>query len=199
MIIPNFITHYHLADRQPFLSLSELKLGEQNSIFNNLLNRHKNDPGYHRRYGKDYINKRKRIEDTLRCLFIERGGTPTRRYPVYFVLGQSTWFKHLIQNQCEIRIPLGNLNPATTSFTFPDSYVALSSNTKPYHGKVFLLHELEYVIDNYGLPNDDTSLNYQKYWEGDFEKYIEFQIWEDDLIKPFIARYWKEAEQSIHN
>ena len=177
MIIPDFITHYHLADRQPFLSLSELKLGEQNSILNDLLNRHKNDPGYYRRYGKDYISKRKRIEDTLRCLFVERGGTPNRKYPFYFVLGRSMWFKHLIQNQCEIRIPLANLNPATTSFTFPDSYVALSSHTKPYHGKVFLLHELEYIVTNYGLPDDDTSLNYQKYWEGNFEKYIEFQIW----------------------
>ncbi|MDJ0634359.1 MAG: hypothetical protein QNJ34_14320 [Xenococcaceae cyanobacterium MO_188.B29] len=69
MRIPDFITHYHLADCQPFLSLSEVKLGEQNSIFNDLLNRHKNDPGYYRRYGKDYIDKRKRIEDTLRCLW----------------------------------------------------------------------------------------------------------------------------------
>ncbi|MGK7950505.1 MAG: hypothetical protein AB4368_17415, partial [Xenococcaceae cyanobacterium] len=66
MRIPDFITHYHLADRQPFLSLSELKLDEQSYIFNDLLNRHKNEPGYHRRYGKDYIDKRKRIKDTPR-------------------------------------------------------------------------------------------------------------------------------------
>ena len=39
------------------------------------------------------------------------------------------------------------------------------------------------------MPVDDESFNYQRYWEGDFEKYIEFQIWEDSIVKPFIDRY----------
>ena len=56
MTIPDYITHYYLADRQPFLSLSELKLEQHNSIFDELLNRHKTDSGYHRRYGKNYID-----------------------------------------------------------------------------------------------------------------------------------------------
>ena len=51
-----------------------------------------------------------------------------RKYPCYFVLGKSTWFKRLIKGQYEINIPLDKLNPATTSFTYPDSYVALSRN-----------------------------------------------------------------------
>ena len=186
MMIPNFITHYYLADRQPFLTLSELEEGKDSPVFQNLQILHKQDPGYQRRYGKNYIDTRKKIEDALRLLFIKRGGKPKRKYPFYFVLGQSTWFKHLIRGQLEIRIQLDLLNPATTSFTYPDSYVALSRNDKPYHNKIFLLHELEEIIKKYGMPVDDTSLNYQRYWQGDFEKYIEFQIWEDSIVKPFI-------------
>ena len=189
MEIPDFITHYHLADRQPFLTLSELESGDDSSIFHALKDRHRNHPSYRRRYGQDYINVRQRIENKLRCLFIERGGEPIRKHPFYFVLRQSNWFKYLIQGQSEIRIPIRDLNPATTSFTFPDSYVALSKNEKPYHGRVFLRHELESFVAEYGLPVDDDSRNYDRYWEGDFEKYIEFQIWEDDIVQPFIDHY----------
>ena len=97
-----------------------------------------------------------------------------------------------MKDHLEVRIQIRDLDPATTSFTFPDSYVALSNNKKPYHGKVFLLHELENFIEEYGIPDNDASFNYERYWEGDFEKYIEVQIWEDNIVKPFIDRYYKE-------
>ena len=64
---------------------------------------------------------------------------------------------------------------------------------KPYHGRVFLLHELESVVEKYGNPVDDTSLNYQCYWERDLKKYIEFQIWENSIVHPFIDRYYEES------
>ena len=89
LIIPDYITHYCLSDRQPFLSLSELALNKQKDIFGELLVRHKTDPGYHRRYGQDYIDNRKVIEDNLRSRFIKSGGKPIRKYPFYFVLGES--------------------------------------------------------------------------------------------------------------
>ena len=186
-MISDYITHYYLAERQPFLSLSVLKLNERNRVFNELLNRHKTSPGYHRRFGKNYIDKRKKVEDILRSNFIQRGGKPNRKHPFYFVLGESIWFKYLVENHSEIRIPIKDLNPNTVSFTFPDSYVAFSNNSKPYHGKVFILEELEDVVNKYGLPVDDTSLNYEKYWTGDFEKYIEFQVWDDNIVKPFVS------------
>ncbi|MEM9092580.1 MAG: hypothetical protein AAGC93_28095 [Cyanobacteria bacterium P01_F01_bin.53] len=181
MKIPSFITHYHLADRQPFLTLSNLPNGRDNPIFKALRDRHKNNADYQRRYGNRYIDTRQKVENELRRLFIARGGKPVRKYPFYFVLGSSTWFKYLIRDHLEVRIPICDLNPATTSFTFPDSYIALSNNNKPYHGKIFLLHELESFIAEYGMPCDDTSRNYEHYWKGDFEKYIEFQIWENSI------------------
>ncbi|MCG8362631.1 MAG: hypothetical protein MJA27_04755 [Pseudanabaenales cyanobacterium] len=192
MKIPSFITHYHLANRQPFLTLSELENGNDSPIFQDLRDRYKNNANYQRRYGNFYIDTRQKIENNLRRLFIERDGKPVRKYPFYFVLGSSIWFKHLVKEHLEVRIQICDLNPATTSFTFPDSYIALSNNKKPYHGKIFLLHELESFIEEYGIPCDDDSHNYERYWEGDFEKYIEFQIWEDSIVEPFIDRYYKE-------
>ena len=117
-----------------------------------------------------------------------RGGKPSRQYPFYFVLGQSRWFQHLVEEHLEIKIALSSLKPKTTSFTFPDSYIALSSDTKPYHGQVFLLDELESVVSKYGMPEDEMSLDYHNYWKGDFEKYIEFQIWEDEIVQAFYCR-----------
>ena len=72
----------------------------------------------------------------------------------------------------------------------------MSSKTKPYHGKVFLLDELKGVVDKYGLPADDTSLDYDSYWLRDFEKYIEFQVWEDEIIQPFIDLFYEERIQN---
>ena len=190
MEIPTFITHYHLADRQPFLTLSALRAGKDDAIFENLKDRHKSDPSYRRRYGASYLNTRRSIEDKLRQLFMARGGKPRRKYPFYFVLGQSRWFRCLNEDHLEVTISLSSLDPQTTSFTFPDSYVALSNSEKPYHGKVFLLQELEGVVSKYGMPEDKKPPNYQSYWKGDFEKYIEFQIWEDEIVQPFVSEYF---------
>ena len=190
MEVPTFITHYHLADRQPFLTLSELDMDREGFIFENLRDRHESDPGYQRRYGQNYLDKRRRIENKLRKLFVARGGKPRRKYPFYFVLGQSTWFRHLIAEHLEVSIALSSLNPHTTSFTFSDSYVALSNSEKPYYDQVFLLPELESVVNRYGIPKDDKPSDYQNYWKGDFEKYVEFQLWEDEIVQPFIAKYF---------
>ena len=187
--IPKFITHYCLPDRQPFLTLSELTADEEESIFENLRNRYRYDSSYRRRYGKDYLDHRREIENKLRCLFVNCGGEPVRRYPFYFVLGKSRWFENLNEGHVALQLDIASLNPATTSFTFPDSYIALSRCDKPYHGRVFLLHELKDVVERHGLPDNSKPLNYQNYWKGDFEKYIEFQIWEDKIVQPFIDQY----------
>lgn len=187
--IPSFIAHYHLADCQPFLTLSDLQSDEEDNVFKALRDRHKYDPSYQRRYGSAYLSTRRKIERQLRHLFVERGGTPERKYPFYFVLGESKWLKGLVKEHLEIRIDIDSLNPKTTSFTFPDSYIALSRNDKPYHGKVFILSELRSVVEKYGLPADTNASSYRNYWEGDFEKYIELQIWDNKTVQPFIDKY----------
>lgn len=127
-------------------------------IFQKLRNRHKYDAGYQRRYGNNYIDTRQKIENSLRRLFIERSGKPIRKYPLYFVLGESIWLKNLAKEPSEVKMRICDLNPATTSLTFPDSYIALSNNRKPYPGKVFLPQKTDWPSHSLTVINFPTPL-----------------------------------------
>jgi hypothetical protein len=74
-----------------------------------MLNRHKSDPHYHRRFGIDYLKTRMMVEKKLRDCFVARGGKPNRKYPVYFVLGESKWFHSLNGNHVSVQIPISAL------------------------------------------------------------------------------------------
>jgi len=153
-MIPEYISHYYLDDRAPFLS-------------------------------KSYLETRKRCESKLRDIFVSRGGTPNREYPYYCVLGSSDWFFGLNDKHRELRIPLNELNEGLVSFTYPDSFIAMSDATKPYYEKVYMLSELSEMINTYGLPKSKKPASYEKYWEADFEHYIEVQIWCDSIVESY--------------
>jgi hypothetical protein len=176
---PQFITHYFLPENGPLRSLSDLPLGSVDPIFEEFLTRHKRDPLYRRRFGRDYLVRRQAVEERLRELFIARGGKPKRKHPFYFLLGTSPWFKNLNNGHHELRLKIEDLNPETTSLTYPDSFISLTKSTKPYHNKVFLLREIEELNRLYGLPSNDHMVPYDLYWETDFELYVEVQIWDD--------------------
>lgn len=182
-----YITHYHLSDRPPFLSLSDLEGDTTNPIFQKMLNRHKTDVNYNRRYGVNYLEIRMAIEERLRKCFIDRGGKPTRKYPIYFVLGESKWFHFLNSNHECIKIPISDLPKESVSVTFPDSYVTMSSREKPYFEKVYFLSEMQEFISEYGIPDDRLPESYDRYWEGDFELYYEVQVWDDKILQPYIG------------
>lgn len=82
MKIPDFATHYYLPETGPFRSLLELLGGSEDPVFLDLLTRHQRDPGYRRRYGRNYIGVQREVEARLRELFIARGGKPRRRHPL---------------------------------------------------------------------------------------------------------------------
>jgi hypothetical protein len=111
MSVPTYATHYYLPERGPFRSLSDLPLGASDPVFLELLSRHQRDDGYRRRYGRDYIDKRKAVEAKLRQLFIARGGQPLRRSPFYLILGDSPWFERLNEGHRELRVNLSDLHP----------------------------------------------------------------------------------------
>jgi len=109
MKIPEFATHYYLPETGPFRSLSELSTGSEDPVFQDLLTRHQRDPGYRRRYGRNYISVRREVEARLRELFIARGGKARRRHPFYPVLGESPWFRDFNAHQRELKIRGGLL------------------------------------------------------------------------------------------
>lgn len=190
-MFPDFVTHYHLADKAPFLNLSDLEGVELQSEIDNLEKRRQEDSRFNRVYGGRYMALRKKTEEKLRRLFIEAGGKPKRNSPHYFVLGESFWFKHLCPNTIEISIPLTYFQSDVVSITYPDSFVSmgfmpefgLSVENKPYHDKVFKLSDLPSLVKEYGLPKDDYRKDYKNYANEEFEKFIEVQVWDDSPLK----------------
>lgn len=176
--LPTFATHYYLREIGPFRSLSELPAGSEDPVFLDLLTRYQRDPGYRRRYGRNYIGVRREVEARLRELFVARGGKPRRRYPFYLVLGESPWFRDLNVSHSELRILLSELDPEVTSLTYPDSFIALTRDDKPYYNKIFLLSEVSELVTRFRFPENDHTIPYEGYWETDFELYIEVQIWD---------------------
>jgi len=179
------ITHYYLKDRCPFLSLSDLDGDIGNSVFKEMLDRHKLDPKYNRRYGMGYLQTRREVEEKLRRCFIKRGGNPHRRYPIYFTLGESKWFEGLNEDHLKLEIPISELPEDAVSVTFPDSYLAMTDSTKPYFEKVYFLKEVSDIASVYGIPNDVVPESYDRYWEGDFEHYFEVQVWDDEVLRKY--------------
>jgi hypothetical protein len=187
--IPDFVTHYHLPGTPPFLNLSTLPEPELNLVLR-LLEAGRTQGDHRRVFGTRYMDVRRRTESKMRRLFEAGGGLPQRSAPHYFVLGESPWYRGLAAGMQAVTMALGDLPSATTSFTYPDSFTAMSTlaefgvsyEPRPYHGRVYRLDELADVVDRYGLPVDTTPTIYEGYETRPFEKYIEVQLWSDGPI-----------------
>ncbi|MEM1242744.1 MAG: hypothetical protein AAGI45_23180 [Cyanobacteria bacterium P01_H01_bin.26] len=187
---PKFVTHYHLSDKKPFLNLSDLGGKELTKVIKELESRQKECDDFNRVYGGRYMELRKKTEDKLRKLFINAGGSPQRKSPHYFVLGESFWFKHLCPDTAEVKIPLSYFSSSSVSITYPDSLVSMGYmpdfellvEKKPYHNRVFKLEDLDWLIGKFGLPRDDYRKEYKNYTHEEFEKFIEVQVWDDSPL-----------------
>jgi len=192
-VLPDVVTHYYLAGRQPFLSLSELQDAELDAVLADL--RRLRDVGrQHRPFGLRYMQLRRLTEARLRELFTAAGGQPVRSAPHYFVLGESRWYRGLAQNMAQAQLPLSALPPTQTSITYPDSFAAMGFGAKfgigdqsrPYHGRVFLLGELPGLIEQFGIPDPGWDGDYQAWATWPAEAYIEVQLWSDEPIADYL-------------
>jgi hypothetical protein len=185
---PQFVTHYYLGDREPFLNLSDLAEPELGRVLAEL--RSLRTSGLRRVFGARYMQLRRLTEARLREQFVEVGGRPERLAPHYFVLGESPWYRDLSPDMCCIRLSVSNLPSDVTSLTYPDSFTAmglgrqfgLPHDPKPYHECVYRLEDLERVVTAFGLPEDHPDDDYTGYQHRPFEKYIEVQLWSDRPI-----------------
>lgn len=73
LVLPQFVTHYHLPDRRPFLNLSDLEDSEALREMTRLLEM-RSQGLQSRSFGRVYLQWRRATEVQLRALFIERGG-----------------------------------------------------------------------------------------------------------------------------
>jgi hypothetical protein len=192
--LPGFVTHYYLAGRRPFLSLSELGETELAAVLADL-GALRRAGKQHRPFGPRYMDLRRLTEARLRELFTAAGGQPQRPAPHYFVLGTSPWYEGLGQNMQRVQLPLSALPASQTSITYPDSFTAMALGTssgpghqaRPCHGRVFLLGELPGLVERFGIPAPRRDGHYQSWTTWPAEAYIEVQLWSDDPIRGFIT------------
>src|SRR5262245_1540371 len=78
--IPDFVTHYHLADKRPFLNVSDLNEPELAAIMEDL-ERRRASAGLKRVFGNRYMHLRRLTEGSLYYLFRMAGGRPQRKTP----------------------------------------------------------------------------------------------------------------------
>jgi hypothetical protein len=191
--IPDFITHYHLPGRAPFLNLS--MLGEDDlPLVLAELDRMRVCGTHQRVFGPRYMALRRHAEERLRTLFVETGGTPERTAPHYFILGRSEWYEGLASGMQSVTLALTDLPQDQATFTCPDSFTAMGTvsafglpyEERPYHGRVFRLHELPEIVRRYGIPEGGPTSEYEGYERRTFEKYIEVQLWTDEPVREYL-------------
>jgi hypothetical protein len=186
--LPDFVTHYYLAGREPFLNLSDLDEPGLSDVLAQLQSLRAS--GLKRVFGGRYMELRHLTEAHLHRLFVEGGGRPERRAPHYFVLGESPWYRGLSQDMRSVTLRIAELPTAVTSFTYPDSFTAmgfgpqfgLPHDPKPYHQRVYRMESLSGVVAEFGLPVGEADDDYTGYQHRPFEKYVEFQLWSDEPI-----------------
>jgi hypothetical protein len=184
--LPDYITHYHLPDRAPFLNLSDLDDDRLAAVLSELAT----TGGSQRRFGPAYMRLRRGTERLLRERFLERGGRPIRQSPHYFVLGESAWFRGLYRDAREVRLRLVDLPADQVSFTIPDSITSMgllarlghAQPIRPHHGAAFRLDELAEVVERYGRPDSPAPASYDGHQLEEFEHYVEVQVWSDDAV-----------------
>ena len=191
---PDFATHYYLPGRRPFLNLSNLNSEGVRAVEQEMAQLRAAGNQF-RPFGRRYVEWRKLTEERLRQLFIARGGRPQRTAPHYLVLGESPWFEHLAAGMRALRVPLRSLPRDVTSATRPDSFAAMEfgprfgypQEAKPYHGRVFLLDELNDLIAEFGVPAPSWEEHHEDWRQWPDDAYVEIQLWSDDPVREHLA------------
>lgn len=174
--------HYYEKSIGPFRNLSDLTSEDADKVMEDL----RKKPNYFASKRSDnYMSIRRELELKAHVMFLEKGGRPTRTVPHYMTLMKSSWVKSWYETGQELKIALREFDKKTISFTYGDLFPTMRyDDGKEYRGKIYRLAELGELINKYGFPQRWNS-------EGNLspERYIEIQIWSDDVIGRYINEY----------
>ncbi len=178
--VPSLLSHYYEKSSGPFRNLSDLPREQAERVLAAI-----RAAGviFASKRSDDYLAVREELEARVRRLFIEKGGQPKRLRPHSMILGTSAWLKSWYQEGQEICIPLAQFAPASVSFTYGDLFPAMRyQDGKPYRGQVYLMSELQPLIQQFGLPQDSNP-------DGHLgpDRYIEAQVWDDAPLLPYYS------------
>lgn len=125
-----------------------------------------------------YLRYRKAHEQYLRDRFIEKGGRPRRRYPIYMILADSPPGPHSPDDECDhkLAIPLSLFAPEGLSFTYPDSLYTVPLDDP---GRLHLDRDPAPCV--YRLEETEDLIQRYKVYEFN-NHYVEAQVWVDEPL-----------------
>ena len=180
----SYITYYYLQGQRPFESITELpeelrgKLAEQ--IASVRL------PAFRKFGWNEYVEERLKTEEWLFSEFVRQGGRPQLSRPIYFILGESIYYKERYGGMAsELRLTVSEIPAERISFTIPDSMASrliAESKTLEYdaafHGRVFTKSGLFEFAKSYG---EDKLYRLVANTEGN-KIFIEAQVWDREVL-----------------
>lgn len=179
--------HYYEKGNIPFLTLSDLSIEEANMMQDKL--KEKDNVYTKRDYDGKYMHFRTIVENNIRSAFIKKGGKPTRKSPIYCILGESheknnTIYKEWFKTPDFIEMPMYESMADVVSFTYGDSFVENHPEHRDqtkYYETVCTYEEILQIISNKGWPQNSVTDD-SPFW---VPRYIEAQIWSDEVINKY--------------
>lgn len=192
-MLPDTLYHYYEAERGPFRSMSELSREEFVALMDELSTQQTPENRFDEGWKRDFYREfRPYVERVIRERFIEKGGRPTLVAPRYLTLGPTAWFLDWYKQPKMVAVPLDAVPDSVLSFTYPDSMMSyllaedrfepFAKFKQPYHGDVYTRTEIEYVVRDYGLPDEHDPVNIEH-----GNRIIEAQVWDLEPLQPFLV------------
>lgn len=197
-----YLYHYFEQDFGPFVPLTALPIDEARAI----LTKQRAIGKFHNPDIEGFLHKRYERDKQLRDKFIQCGGRPNRENPVYFFLGEHRQWESAYENPDVVKIPLGEFDPMTVSYTYGDSFTIFNPalfGEEEYWNKICFADEIIEVIKHHGFPlhveydfkrgiyPKDKHLN-------NHLKYLEAHVWDNAILDKYRVE-WIKNNLSIKN
>lgn len=186
MEIPTIVTHYYLAQRRPFLNLSDVPDDQLPSVIADLQELSRSGQQT-RTFGRVYVEWRRVTERALREGFDAAGGQRQREAPHYFVLGTSPWYEGLAAGMRSVTLDLASLPDEHTSWTLTDSFDAMGCGgsfgfpaREDRDTSVYRLADLDRVLAHH--PLYDERPDAYDLGPGATIPFVEVQLWSDEPV-----------------
>jgi hypothetical protein len=127
--IPDQIVHYSRGT--PFQSITSVPTEQRAEVISRF--NQKNAWGLDRFMDPVYLNQRMEVEEEMRKQFIEMGGAPINRHPIYFFLGRHKGFEKQPMN-IGYSIDLSSLSRDIVTFTYGDSLLSFNRDNRALSG-----------------------------------------------------------------
>lgn len=188
-----YLYHFFEKERGPFLTLSDLPDDEVQKLLSqyrkeSIISGKKTVVG--NVYSDDNIIIRRRQENMTRITFIEKGGKPVRRFPIYMVLvNDSSYenaFLHYYHDRDYIKIPVNDFDMTSVSFTYGDQCQTVDPrefdnfDIGKYRPPVYTFDGILEIINQRGWITYEGYDNFNFDWNRPW--YIEAQVWSDDKV-----------------